>query len=148
MTERLSDAPFHTDHYFNASHCCKNLEVLKQIGQTSPHFLRTGTNLVCREHESVVTRVAKLDCHGVLGLGYLVCIVDRVARHLIDGSANGTSFEACAMHGLEGRNSTIGKRLVRGRFRNGARASITVCYFLLVDGEEVLDCHVTLTVHP
>lgn len=82
--------------------------------------------MVGGQNKAVVTSVAKLYGHGVLGTRILECVVNTVATNLVDGVANRTASEGSAVDSLDSSNGALGQACVRGRVWNGAVAGVAV----------------------
>jgi len=86
---------------FSTSH------VLKQVRQSCPHLFAAGYDLGRGQDETIVSCVAQLNRHRVLDLGIFVGVVDRSSRDLVDGGANRTLCESCAMDSFDSSDCTL-----------------------------------------
>jgi hypothetical protein len=115
------------------------LHVGEHIAQSSPEFLDTGLDLCWGKDKAVGSRVAHLNRHGVLCLGNLIRVIDRVARDCVDGGADGAGLVGQAVGSLDSGNGAGDERFVGSRFGNDAGAGVSVGFnrvsiFLIVDG--------------
>lgn len=71
-----------------------SLHVRQKVLDARPHLLAGRPDLVRRQHEAVPARVAQLRRERVLRAHDVVRVVDRAARGLVDGLADGAVLTA------------------------------------------------------
>lgn len=84
-----------------------SLHVRQKVLDARPHLLAGRPDLVRRQHEAVPARVAQLRRERVLRAHDVVRVVDRAARGLVDGLADGAVLTAKKK---KSSVSTLGKR--------------------------------------
>jgi hypothetical protein len=111
----------------------------KNIAQSSPKLLNCRLDLCWGKNEAVGTGVAHLNSHGVLGLGDLVRVVNRIARDSVDGRADRAGLVGKTVGSLDSGDGTGDERFVGSGFGDDAGAGVSVsCKYvriqLTVDG--------------
>lgn len=91
-----------------------------------PGLNTSGKNLVRWQDKPIGTSISQLSGEAVLDLAHVICVIDAAAGSLVDGRANGTSCESCAVDSFNSAGSTISEGYKFGVIGSASSARITI----------------------